>query len=41
MPKNTTQAPVGAGNKFGKVGGDAVADDRNWVDRIHNELGCV
>ncbi len=27
--------------KFGKKDVDAVADDRNWIDRIHNELNCT
>lgn len=31
----------GSGNKFIKTGGDAVADDRNWIARIQNELNCT
>lgn len=27
--------------KFNIVGGDAVAQDRNWVSRIQNELNCT
>lgn len=34
------QAAGGGGNKFVKSS-DAVADDRNWVGRIQNELNCT
>lgn len=32
---------AGAGGKFAKTGGDAVADDRNWIARIQNEMNCT
>ncbi len=32
---------LGAGNKFAGKTGDAVADDRNWIARIENELHCT
>ena len=35
------QGKGGIGNKFGSGSGDAVADDRNWVARIENELNCT
>jgi hypothetical protein len=40
MPKNAGAGPPGPGGKFVKSG-DAVADDRNWISRIQNELHCT
>ncbi|KAM3127684.1 hypothetical protein pb186bvf_020227 [Paramecium bursaria] len=39
MPKQK-QAPQGSGGKFASTG-DAVADDRNWIGRVNNELTCT
>ena len=38
--KGAVAGGVGVPSKFGKSG-DAVADDRNWVARIDNELHCT
>lgn len=38
MPKGASN--VNAGGKYTKSN-DAVADDRNWVGRIQNELNCT
>jgi len=42
MKKESKQAPPKLmSHKFNNVGGDAVADDRNWISRIQNELNCT
>lgn len=38
MPKQAS--PPSSGGKYAKSN-DAVADDRNWVGRIQNELNCT
>ena len=44
MPPKTSAQPAAAnhqgGGKYTKTS-DAVADDRNWIGRIQNELNCT